>query len=179
MLLLVLLGAALFAAEDFDFEEEERDFVDRPLAEPEREPPLRALDEPELAEPPVSIDHFPLITRCAASATASAISEPSLVALAIIDLAAFSVVSAASMPASRIALRAVGLAAIAAAAAVNPAASISLLIAALAIFSVVDFVELEDFEPVVELFEDFDPLLLLDFAIANLLLGAAIDPRLQ
>lgn len=81
--------------------------------------------------------HLPDITRCAASATASAISEPSLVALDIMLLAAFEAVSAASMPASRIALRALGLAAIAAAAAVSPAASISLLIAALASLSTV------------------------------------------
>lgn len=177
--LLFVLLEPLFAAEDFGFDEDERDFVERDRPELDREAPLRELDEPELADDDASIDHLPLITRCAASATASAISDPSFVALAIIDFAAFSVVSAASIPASRIALRAVGLAAIAAAAAVRPAASISLLIAALASFSVVDFVELDDFEPVLELFEDVDPLLLLDFAIANLLLGAAIDPRLQ
>jgi hypothetical protein len=104
-------------------------------------PPLRADrdDEPELelllASP--SIDHLPDITRCAASATASAISEPSFVALDATLLAACCAVSAASSPASRIALRAFGLAAIAAAAAVKPAASISLLIAALAILSIV------------------------------------------
>ena len=40
-----------------------------------------------MLEPP-SIDHLPDITRCAASATASAISEPSLVALDIMLLAA-------------------------------------------------------------------------------------------
>jgi hypothetical protein len=45
-------------------------------------------DEPELALAIPSIDHLPDITRCAASATASAISEPSLVALATTLLAA-------------------------------------------------------------------------------------------
>ncbi|MES2147911.1 MAG: hypothetical protein V4491_08690 [Pseudomonadota bacterium] len=81
--------------------------------------------------------HLPDITRWAASATASAISDPNLVALDIMLDAALEAVSAASMPASRMALRALGLAAIAAAAAVSPAASISLLIAALAILSTV------------------------------------------
>jgi hypothetical protein len=97
------------------------------------EPPL----DPDEAEAEPSIDHLPDITRCAASATASAISEPSLVALETTLLAAVDAVSAASRPASRIFLRAAGLAAIAAAAAVNPAASISLLIAALASLSTV------------------------------------------
>ena len=124
------------------------------VAEPELEPELRS-----------SIGHFPLITFCAASVTASAISEPSLVALAITLFAAFSVESAASIPASLIALRAFGLALIAAAAAASPAASISLLIAALAIFSVVDFDELDDFEELVRL---------LDFAIACLLFFVAV-----
>jgi hypothetical protein len=104
-----------------------------------RLPPLL----PVLADP--SIDHLPDNTRCAASATASAINEPSRVALDITDLAALSAVSAASNPASLIALRALGLALIAAAAAASPAASISLLIAALASLSVVLF--LEPFEP--------------------------------
>jgi hypothetical protein len=119
---------------------------------------LRAepLPDVELA----SIDHLPDMTRCAASATASAMSEPSLVALDITDFAALSAVSAASMPASLIALRAFGLVLIAAAAAARPAASISLLIAALANFSVVDFDELEDD------LDDFEPLRVLDFAIA-------------
>jgi len=112
--------------------------------------------DPLLAMP--SIENLPDITRCAASATASAISEPSFVALCIIDLAALSAVSAASMPASLIAFRAFGLAAIAAAAAVRPAASISLLIAPLAILFIVSF----DFE----VFED--DVRLLDFAIADL-----------
>lgn len=102
-----------------------------PRDEPDEEPELVLA----LASP--SIDHLPDMTRCAASATASAISEPSLVALDATLLAACCAVSAASSPASRIALRAFGLAAIAAAAAVNPAASISLLIAAFAILSIV------------------------------------------
>jgi hypothetical protein len=50
-------------------------------------------------------------------------------------------VSAASSPASRIARRALGLALIAAAAAARPAASISLLIAALASLSTVSLLE--------------------------------------
>jgi len=70
-------------------------------------------------------------------------SEPSLVALDMTLLAARSAVSAASRPASRIFFRADGLAAIAAAAAVSPAASISLLIAALAILSTALLLELE------------------------------------
>jgi len=130
-------------------------------AEDDREdPPVDAEDEDE-AELPLavpSIENLPDITRWAASATASAISEPSLVALCIIDFAALSAVSAASMPASLIALRALGLAAIAAAAAVRPAASISLLIAPLAILFIVSF----DFD----VFED--DVRLLDFAIADL-----------
>lgn len=89
----------------------------------------------ELSSSPI---HLPDITRWAASATASAISEPSLVALDIMLLAALLALSAASIPASRIARRAFGLAAIAAAAAVSPAASISLLIAALVILSIVE-----------------------------------------
>ena len=97
--------------------------------------------EDEDAEP--SIDHLPDITRCAASATASAMIDPSLVALETTLLAACDAVSAASRPASRIFLRAAGLAAIAAAAAVKPAASISLLIAALASLSIVALPELD------------------------------------
>ena len=81
----------------------------------------------------------PDITFWASSATASAISEPSLVALLTTELVALLAVSAASSPASRILRRAVGLALIAAAAAARPAASISLLIAALAILSNVSF----------------------------------------
>jgi hypothetical protein len=111
---------------------------------------------PPLALEPSSAVHLPDITRCAASATASAISEPSLVALAIMLLAAWLAVSAASRPASRIARRAFGLALIAAAAAAKPAASISLLIAALASLSTVSL--LEELLP--------EELLLEDFAIA-------------
>jgi hypothetical protein len=51
-------------------------------------PLLREEPELVLALAVPSIDHLPDMTRCAASATASAISEPSLVALAIILLAA-------------------------------------------------------------------------------------------
>jgi len=124
---------------------------------------LRALDlrAPLLADvdaelPPLLADpskfHLPDITRCAASATASAMIEPSLVALDIMLVAAAEAVSAASSPASRIFFRAAGLAAIAAAAAVRPAASISLLIAALASLSIVsfDFDRDDDVEPVLE-----------------------------
>ena len=100
--------------------------------EPELPPALLLVDEP------VSLSvHLPDMTRWAASATASAISVPSREALFIIEEAALLALSAASMPASRIARRALGLAAIAAAAAVRPAASISRLIAALAILSIV------------------------------------------
>jgi hypothetical protein len=112
------------------------------------------------AEP--STDHLPDMTRCAASATASAISAPSFVALAATLFAACCAVSAASSPASRILRRAAGLAAIAAAAAVRPAASISLLIAALASLStVVFFFELE-----LDVEEDFE-VLRADLAIAS------------
>ena len=121
-------------------------------------------DEPELV--PVlalpSIDHLPDITRCAASATASAMREPSLVALAITLVAACDAVSAASRPASRIARRAFGLALIAAAAAARPAASISLLIAALASLSTVSLLFEE--EPEEPLLED---LLRADLAMAS------------
>jgi hypothetical protein len=48
---------------------------------------LAARPSPAVPEPPVS-SHLPDITRCAASATASAISDPSLDALATIVLAA-------------------------------------------------------------------------------------------
>ena len=121
-------------------------------------------DEPELVPALAlpSIDHLPDITRCAASATASAISEPSLVALATTLLAACVAVSAASSPASRIARRALGLALIAAAAAARPAASISLLIAALASLSTVSLLFEE--EPEEALLED---LLRADLAIAS------------
>jgi hypothetical protein len=98
--------------------------------------------------------HLPDRTRCAASATASAISEPSFDALPTTALAACCALSAASRPASRIFRRAAGLALIAAAAAAKPAASISRLIAALAILSNVSLPP---------------PFVLLDLAIANLL----------
>jgi hypothetical protein len=126
------------------------------------------LDEPDEVEAEPSIDHLPDITRCAASATASAMIEPSLVALDTTLLAARSAVSAASRPASRIFLRAAGLALIAAAAAASPAASISLLIAAFANLSTVVFEperddDDEDFEVV-----EREELLRADFAIFNL-----------
>jgi hypothetical protein len=173
----------------------EREEVDRELAVPldllavEREPvdlrPLvervpvlrdddpeavREEDEPELP-PPLDASaalHLPDITRCAASATASAMIEPSLVALDITLLAAVDAVSAASRPASRIFLRAAGLALIAAAAAARPAASISLLIAALASLSTVLSLDRERDED--ELERDFEEpdreeLLRADFAI--------------
>jgi hypothetical protein len=101
---------------------------------------LRAVVREELvlaAAAGSSAVHLPDITRCAASATASAMIEPSLVALDAMLLAACDAVSAASSPASRILRRAAGLALIAAAAAASPAASISLLIAALANLSTV------------------------------------------
>jgi hypothetical protein len=168
-----------FVAEDLEREAGERDLVAPELREP---PDLLLLDFPEpplLVEALVSIDHLPLITRLAASATASAISDPSLVALDSTDLAALSAVSAASIPASRIALRAFGLALIAAAAAASPAASISLLIAAFASFSVVLLGEpearelvLDDLDPADEdrdlVPEDLDAVILLDLAITNL-----------
>jgi hypothetical protein len=110
----------------------------------ERRAPLLRAEELELPPEFSSAAHLPDITRCAASATASAISEPSLVALAIMLLAACDAVSAASSPASRIARRAFGLALIAAAAAASPAASISLLIAAFASLSTVSEEEPEE-----------------------------------
>jgi hypothetical protein len=108
-----------------------------------RAPPLFDEDDaPDVLAPdPSAAVHFPDMTRCAASATASAMSEPSLVALAITLVAAWLAVSAASRPASRIARLALGLALIAAAAAARPAASISLLIAAFAILSTVSLLE--------------------------------------
>ena len=137
------------AVDDFERDDVER-FAVEPLAADLRAVDLRAplplLREDDDADPPLlpalaepSKFHLPDITRCAASATASAMIEPSLVALETMLLAACDAVSAASSPASRIFLRAAGLAAIAAAAAVNPAASISLLIAALASLSIVSF----------------------------------------
>ena len=141
----------------------------RDEAPPPRPPELEPPDDE--AAPPVrsSIDHLPDITRCAASATASAINEPRRVALDTIEFAALLAVSAASIPASRIFLRALGLALIAAAAAARPAASISLLIAALVILSTVVSSEPDEDRPE-ELLDDdlrlpdFAP----DFAIVNL-----------
>jgi len=170
------------AADDFEREEDERDLLAPELRDA---PDLLLLDRfeplvlPPLLDALVSIDHLPLITLLAASVTASAISAPSLVALDNTDLAALSAVSAASIPASRIALRAFGLALMAAAAAARPAASISLLIAAFASLSVVLFdepddreLELDDLDLAAEdrdLFpDDLDPVLLLDLAITNL-----------
>jgi hypothetical protein len=130
-----------------------REAVERFVEALERVPAFRVefdavpRELPELALALPSIVHLPDITRCAASATASAINEPSLVALAIMLLAALEAVSAASSPASRIARRAFGLALIAAAAAARPAASISLLIAALAILSTVSLPDDDDEEP--------------------------------
>jgi len=125
-------------------------------------PPLRDELEPALVLALPSTVHLPDITRCAASATASAISEPSLVALAIMLVAACDALSAASRPASRIARRALGLALIAAAAAASPAASISLLIAPLASLSTVRLPELED-DP-----DDLEDVLRVDLAIASI-----------
>jgi hypothetical protein len=122
----------------------------------------RAGDAPDA--PPSSV-HLPDITRCAASATASAMIDPSFVALDITLVAACEAVSAASSPASRIARRAFGLALIAAAAAASPAASISLLIAALAILSVISLERDEDFE---DDEGDLDDVLLADLAMAAL-----------
>lgn len=153
--------------------EEPEDFEARD-EDPERFAPeddeLRPLvDLPELLrdeaepEPPPSLDHLPLITRCAASATASAMIEPNLVALDSMLPAARSAVSAASRPASRIFLRAAGLALIAAAAAARPAASISLLIAAFASLSTVSLPEPEDPEEL-----EPEELLRADLAICGL-----------
>jgi hypothetical protein len=125
------------------------------------------------AEGASSAAHLPDMKRCAASATASAISDPSLVALEATLLAACCAVSAASSPASRILRRAAGLALIAAAAAAKPAASISLLIAAFAILSTVvlpDFAERPDVGAEDDFELDFEDVFLEDvlgdFAIA-------------
>jgi len=163
---LAALDRGLAALEDFV-----RAVVLRPLLA-FRVPLLRdvpADDEPRelpLLEPSSAL-HLPDITRCAASATASAMIEPSFVALDITLLAARSAVSAASRPASRIFLRADGLALIAAAAAARPAASISLLIAALASLSTVLLLELERDDDEREPDEDLprEELLRADFAI--------------
>jgi len=131
------LAVLRFAVEPFAVERLAVD-LRAPLLRPDEDEPALV---PVLALP--STVHLPDITRWAASATASAISEPSLVALATTLLAACDAVSAASSPASRIARRAFGLALIAAAAAARPAASISLLIAALANLSTVSLPEEE------------------------------------
>lgn len=148
---------ALLARAGLAFAVVERDAAERGL--------LALLRDPLLE---MSSSQLPAITRCAASATASAISDPRRVAVDIMVLAAELALSAASIPASRIFLRAAGLALIAAAAAARPAASISLLIAALAILSTVlsfdlDF-DVEDFG----LVADLDFVFRLDFATANL-----------
>lgn len=153
--------------------------VEDPLRdEEEREPleraelPLEDEDEPDALPPEASLGlHLPDMTRCAASATASAISEPSLVALETTLLAACEAVSAASRPASRIFLRAAGLALIAAAAAARPAASISLLSAAFASLSTVLSPDPEPDEDELEreLLElEWEELLRADLAIASL-----------
>ena len=126
--------AAGFLAADF-FALDLRAPVERFAADLRAAPDALLVPAERVAEP--SRLHLPDITRCAASATASAMIEPSLVALDTTLFAALSAVSAASSPASRIFLRAAGLALIAAAAAARPAASISLLIAALASLSTV------------------------------------------
>lgn len=153
----------VFAARDFVADA----LADRVPVEPdlvEREPlPLLPLPEDELLSLS-SLDHLPESTRCAASATASAISEPRRVALDIALVAALDAASAASSPASRILRRAAGLALIAAAVAASPAASISRLIATLAILSSVSL-SLEPVDPPDELFED---VFFVDFAIFSL-----------
>ena len=123
------------------------------LARPLLDPP----DDPLSLSSPLQL---PLITRCAASATASAINAPSLLALDMTLVAACDALSAASIPASRILRRAAGLALIAAAAAANPAPSISRLIAALVILSTVEL--LDFFER-----DEVDFFFVLDFAMAK------------
>ncbi|MFL6733489.1 MAG: hypothetical protein ACJ8EY_02205 [Sphingomicrobium sp.] len=116
--------------------------VERPLegraAVPEPEELLLLPDE--VSSPP----QRPARTRCAASATASAMIEPRRVALDTAAEAALLALSAASRPASRILRRAAGLALIAAAAAARPAASISRLIAAFVILSTVLSLDVEE-----------------------------------
>ncbi|MFL6720401.1 MAG: hypothetical protein ACJ8FT_01170 [Sphingomonas sp.] len=155
-----LLRALLLPVVDLARVVDLREPLERPAPPLALRAPLLLLraDDPELVPEPSSAAHLPDITRCAASATASAISEPNFVALAIMLLAACEAVSAASRPASRIARRALGLALIAAAAAARPAASISLLIAPLASFSAVLSPELED---------DLELVLRADLAIAR------------
>lgn len=168
-----VVPVAAFARPDEDLrpvEPEVPDFARVPVD-------LRAPPRPEAAEDPDDDDeepevplalpsavHLPLITRCAASATASAMIDPSLVALDMTLVAAWDAVSAASRPASRILRRAAGLALIAAAAAARPAASISLLMAALASLSSVSLPDDELEEPPFDAPEEF---LVEDFAIAS------------
>jgi hypothetical protein len=86
-----LLARELLAVEPDDLAREpvEREVDERPPAEPRELPAREEADPPELALLEASsVVHLPDITRCAASATASAISEPSLVALAMTLLAA-------------------------------------------------------------------------------------------
>jgi hypothetical protein len=143
---LAVLPLLFFAVEDFarpplDFAELERPADDRArTAAPEDDelPPLLLVDEL-----PSSVVQRPVSTRCAASATASAMIDPSRVALDTAAVAALLALSAASRPASRILRRAAGLALIAAAAAARPAASISRLIAIFATLSTVDSSEFE------------------------------------
>jgi hypothetical protein len=168
-LLALLFEREAVDREPDDLAREPLDFRAPPL------PPAPDEAEPELALALPSIDHLPVITRCAASATASAISEPNFVALAMTLLAAWEAVSAASRPASRIARRAFGLALIAAAAAARPAASISLLIAALASLSTVSLV-LFDEEP--DLREEPEELLRADLAMLHLLRSRKDTSRL-
>lgn len=161
---LLLLPALLrdvpdLADEARDPPELDREELERPLEDLAALLPLREDPLPDELEPSSPV-HLPDITRCAASATASAMIAPSLVALDTMLLAACDAVSAASSPASRILRRAAGLALIAAAAAARPAASISLLIAAFASLSTVSFDLLEEPE------ELFDELFLADFAMA-------------
>jgi hypothetical protein len=144
------------------FAPDERELLERPLDDFADDLPELPDAPPELVDEPPSSLHLPLITRCAASATASAISEPRRVALDIAVFAAFDAASAASSPASRILRRAAGLALIAAAAAARPAAIISRLIATFVILSTV-----ESFDFDVEPEEDVD-LLVFAFAIAGL-----------
>lgn len=163
------LGVERFAAERFAAglaAAVDRLAVDRFAVERLAVERLAGARAPAADAPPSSSVQLPDSTRCAASATASAISEPRRVALETAAVAACDALSAASRPASRIARRAFGLAAIAAAAAVSPAASISRLIAAFASLSTVDWPELERDED--EEDELREPDFLLDLAIANL-----------
>jgi hypothetical protein len=156
-----LVERELLPLVDF-FAVEEREPVERPPVDFADDLPELLEARPELLDEPPSSVHLPLITRCAASATASAISEPRRVALDIAVLAAFDAASAASRPASRILRRAAGLALIAAAAAANPAAIISRLIATFVILSTVESFELDE-DP-----EEDVELLFFAFAMAGL-----------